>query len=318
MNGSEALHVVFGANGGLGQAVVRQLAEQGKRVRAVTRSGQAAAPPGVELAQADARDPAAARQASADADVIYHAINVPYDRWPEILPPIMENLIAAAASANARMVYGDNLYMYGKVEGPLHEDLPYRPAGKKGQLRAGLADRLIAAHKEGKVQAAIGRASDFVGPGATNTITGLLVIEPILKGKKAMWIGSLDAPHTISYIDDVARGLIILAEHDRAYGEVWHIPASEPLTGRQFIEMVCEQAERQACDVGVYKRTAMRLVSVISPMAREALENLYQFEQPFVLDGSKFEGAFGPFETTPHREAIGATIDWYRSRGIFG
>jgi nucleoside-diphosphate-sugar epimerase len=308
--------MVFGANGGLGHAVVRQLAEQGKRVRAVTRSGQAAAPPGVELAQADARDPAAARQASAGAGVIYHAINVPYDRWLEVLPAIMENLIAAAASANARLVYGDNLYMYGKVTGPLHEGLPYRPVGKKGQLRAQLADRLIAAHREGQVQAAIGRASDFVGPAATNTITGLLVIEPILKGKKAMWIGSLDAPHTISYIDDVARGLIVLAENDRAYGEVWHIPASDPLTGRQFIEMVCEHAGRPSCDYGVYKRTVMRLVSVFSPMVREVLENLYQFEQPFVLDGGKFEGAFGPFQTTSHREAIRATIAWYRGRGI--
>jgi nucleoside-diphosphate-sugar epimerase len=316
MNGSELLHMVFGANGGLGHAVVRQLAEQGKRVRAVTRSGQAAVPPGVELVQADARDPAAARQASAGAGVIYHAINVPYDRWLEVLPAIMENLIAAAASANARLVYGDNLYMYGKVTGPLHEGLPYRPVGKKGQLRAQLADRLIAAHREGQVQAAIGRASDFVGPAATNTITGLLVIEPILKGKKAMWIGSLDAPHTISYIDDVARGLIVLAENDRAYGEVWHIPASDPLTGRQFIEMVCEHAGRPSCDYGVYKRTVMRLVSVFSPMVREVLENLYQFEQPFVLDGGKFEGAFGPFQTTSHREAIRATIAWYRGRGI--
>jgi nucleoside-diphosphate-sugar epimerase len=316
MNGSELLHMVFGANGGLGHAVVRQLAEQGKRVRAVTRSGQAAVPPGVELVQADARDPAAARQASAGAGVIYHAINVPYDRWLEVLPAIMENLIAAAASANARLVYGDNLYMYGKVTGPLHEGLPYRPMGKKGQLRAQLADRLIAAHREGQVQAAIGRASDFVGPAATNTITGLLVIEPILKGKKAMWIGSLDAPHTISYIDDVARGLIVLAENDRAYGEVWHIPASDPLTGRQFIEMVCEHVGRPSCDYGVYKRTVMRLVSVFSPMVREVLENLYQFEQPFVLDGGKFEGAFGPFQTTSHREAIRATIAWYRGRGI--
>jgi nucleoside-diphosphate-sugar epimerase len=316
MNGSELLHMVFGANGGLGHAVVRQLAEQGKRVRAVTRSGQAAVPPGVELVQADARDPAAARQASAGAGVIYHAINVPYDRWLEVLPAIMENLIAAAASANARLVYGDNLYMYGKVTGPLHEGLPYRPVGKKGQLRAQLADRLIAAHREGQVQAAIGRASDFVGPAATNTITGLLVIEPILKGKKAMWIGSLDAPHTISYIDDVARGLIVLAENDRAYGEVWHIPASDPLTGRQFIEMVCEHAGRPSCDYGVYKRTVMRLVSVFSPMVREVLEYLYQFEQPFVLDGGKFEGAFGPFQTTSHREAIRATIAWYRGRGI--
>jgi nucleoside-diphosphate-sugar epimerase len=314
MEGTQVLHVVFGANGGLGQALVRQLAKQGKRVRAVTRSGQGEAPPEVELAQADALDQAAARQASAGAGVIYHAVNVPYPRWLEMLPPILENLIAAAASANARLVYGDNLYMYGKVEGPIHEGLPNRPVGKKGQLRAGLADRLIAAHNAGQVQSAIGRASDFLGPGATNTITSLLVLEPILKGKKAMWIGSLDAPHSIAYNDDAARGMIVLGEHDQAPGQVWNIPASEPLTGRQFIEMVCEQAGITPCNYGVYNRIMMRLASFFSPVAREALENLYQFEQPFVLDGSKFEQAFGPFETTSNQEAIRATNAWYRGQ----
>lgn len=314
MNSSSGIHVIFGANGGLGQALVRQLVEQGKPVRAVTRSGQAAAPPGVELAQADVLDPAAALRASEGADVLYHAINVPYDRWPDLLPPIMDNLIAAAASTNARLVYGDNLYMYGEVDGPLHEGLPYRPAGKKGQLRADLADGLTAAHEQGKIQAVLARSSDYIGPGATNTITSLQVIEPILNAKKAMWIGSLDAPHTFSYVDDVARGLILLAEHDRALGQVWHIPAGEPLTGRQFIELVCEQTGVGSCNYGVYSRTMMRLVSLFSPMVREVLENLYQFEQSFVLDATKFAQAFGPFRTTSNPEAIATTIAWYRSR----
>jgi nucleoside-diphosphate-sugar epimerase len=306
--------VFCGAGGGLGLALLRQLAQQGKSVRAVTRSGRAEVPPGVALAQADALDRAAALQASAGAGVIYHAINVPYNQWPERLPPILENLIAAAAATNARLVYGDNLYMYGKVEGPIHADLPNRPAGKKGQLRARLADRLLAAHRQGQVQAVIGRASDFVGPGATNTITSQLVIEPLLKGKKAMWIGSLDAPHSIAYVDDVARGLIVLGERDQAPGQVWIIPAGAPLTGRQFIELACEQAGTQPCNYGVYNRTMLRLVSVFSPMVREVLENLYQFEQPFVVDGSKFEQAFGPFETTHQREALRAMMAWRRSR----
>lgn len=311
MNSLEALHVVFGANGGLGRALVRQLSGQGKRVRAVTRSEQVEGPPGVEPAQADALDRAAARQACTGAHVIYHAINVPYNRWPELLPPIMENLIAAAASANARLVYVDNLYMYGKVEGRLHEGLPNRPEGKKGRLRARLADMLLAAHREGQVQAVIGRASDFLGPGATNSVTALLVIEPMLKGKKAMWMGSLDAPHSLSYTDDAARGFIVLGEHGRAPGEVWHIPAGLPLTGREFIEMVSEQAGARP-DYGVYSRTTMRLAGVFSTVAREALETLYQFERPFVVDGGKFEAAFGPFETTPHREAINETLAWRR------
>jgi nucleoside-diphosphate-sugar epimerase len=309
----EILHVVFGASGGLGQALVRQLAAQGRRVRAVTRAGGAPVPPGVEVVRADARDKGSARQASAGAGVIYHAVNVPYMQWPEVLPVVMENLIAAATSAEARLVYGDNLYLYGKVEGPLREDLPIKPAGAKGELRARLADSLLGAHRAGKLEAAIGRASDYYGPGSTNTITSLQVIEPVLKGKKAMWIGDLDVPHSFSYTDDVARGLIVLGERPEAAGEAWHIPAGEPLTGRGFIELVCEAAGVEP-KYGAYSRGMMRLVSVFSPLVGEVLENLYQFEEPFVLDGGKFEGTFGALQTTPHREGVGETIEWYRDQ----
>jgi nucleoside-diphosphate-sugar epimerase len=268
----------------------------------------------VEVVRADARDKGSARQASAGAGVIYHAVNVPYMQWPEVLPVVMENLIAAATSAGARLVYGDNLYLYGKVEGPLREDLPIKPAGAKGELRARLADSLLGAHRAGKLEAAIGRASDYYGPGSTNTITSLQVIEPVLKGKKAMWIGGLDAPHSFSYTDDVARGLIVLGERAEADGGVWHIPAGEPLTGRQFIELVCEAAGVEP-KYGAYSRGMMRLVSLFSPLVGEVLENLYQFEEPFVLDGGKFEGTFGVFEVTPHREGVGETVEWFRARG---
>jgi nucleoside-diphosphate-sugar epimerase len=309
----EELHAVFGANGGAGRALVRELAAQGKPVRAVVRSRRAETQPGLEVIVADAMDKEATRNASKGASVIYHAVNVPYNEWEQTLPTIMDNLIEAAASSGARLVYSDNLYMYGKVEGSLHEDLPYQPEGKKGALRAKLANLLLRAHEDGVLQAVIGRSSDFLGPGATNTITGLLVIEPALKGKKAMWIGSLDSFHSLSYINDVARGLIMLGEREEAPGEIWHIPAGEPITGRQFIGMVFAHLGKPP-RYGLYRPMMMKLVSVISPMARETQETLYQFAQPFILDSSKFQRAFGPFTPTPHPQAIEETIHWFRER----
>ncbi len=54
---------------------------------------------------------------------------------------------------------------------------------------------------------------------------------------------------------------------------------------------------------------------MFNPLPRELNETLYQFEQrPFVSDSSKFEGAFGPFESTPHPEAVRRTLDWFRHR----
>jgi hypothetical protein len=34
----------------------------------------------------------------------------------------------------------------------------------------------------------------------------------------------------------MGRALVTLGERDEADGQVWHLPAAEPLTGRQFLE----------------------------------------------------------------------------------
>src|SRR5688572_7298378 len=104
------LHVVVGASGGAGGAIVGELLARGNRVRAVTRSGSGDLPSGVEAMRADAAKRVEARRACAGATVVYHAVNVPYPAWPETLPPVMDGLIDAAAAAGATLVYADNLY----------------------------------------------------------------------------------------------------------------------------------------------------------------------------------------------------------------
>ena len=308
---SEELHVVFGASGGAGNAVVRELAARGKRVRAVNRTGHADVPAGAEIVKGDALDPASIRATCVGAGTIYHCVNVPYPEWHAKLTPLMNNLIEGAANANAKLIYADNLYAYGKPDAPLTEETPYRATGPKGKLRGQLANALLDAHRAGKVRAAIGRASDFYGRNA-NAIAGDLVVRPMLAGKKAMWIGNLDAPHSLSFLPDFARGLVTLAERDDALGQVWHIPTAEPLTGRQYLQMLFAQAGLPP-KFGVYSRTTMRLVALFNPLVREILEEMHQFEAPFVLDGGKFTRAFG-FTPTPHREAIKQMIEWYRKQ----
>jgi hypothetical protein len=94
---------------------------------------------------------------------------------------------------------------------------------------------------------------------------------------------------------------------------VWHLLAAEPLTGRQFLTLVSEAAGL-APKADVASRPMIRLVGVFDPLVRELNETLYQFERPFVSDASKFQGAFGPFEPTPHQEAVRHTVDWFRNR----
>ena len=306
------LHVVFGGAGSAGGAIVRELASRGKRVRSVTRSGRGDYPADVEVFAADATNAEQARAACAGASIVYHAVNVPYPDWPAVLPPVMAGLIAAAAAAEATLVYVDNLYAYGPVAQPMTEDLPPAAATKKGRLRARLAETLLAAHDAGQVRAVIGRGSDYFGPGVVNSVAGDRLFPAILQGKKAMWVGKLDQPHSLTYIDDYARVLVTLGSQPDTWGQVWHAPPAEPLTGRQFLTLACAEAG-QSTRVGAYPSFVIRLAGLFDPVLRELNELAYEFEQPFILDGTKFHQAFG-FAPTPHREALRATLAWYAAR----
>jgi nucleoside-diphosphate-sugar epimerase len=313
MDAADQLHVVLGATGGAGGALVRELAGRGHRVRAVSRKPPAALPEGVEQLAADAADPAQTRTACQGATVVYHCVQPPYQRWAAEFPALTQGIAEAAAGAGARLVYADNLYTYGLVDGPLTEDLPALATTSKGRVRTLMAERLLAAHRSGTLQVAIARSSDYYGPGGANSFVGDILFGAAAKGKRARWLGRLDVPHSLNYLPDVARALRILGARPQALGEVWHLPAAEPLTGREFVELIAA-ALGGPVKVTATSRLALRIAGVFDPRARESAEMLYQWERPFVLDAAKFQRAFGPFEPTPHPQAVATTVAWFRDR----
>jgi hypothetical protein len=174
-----------------------------------------------------------------------------------------------------------------------------------------MEERLLEAHRSGRVRTTMGRSSDYYGP--RGTVAGDRVFRAAVEGKTARWLGSLDRPHTLNYLPDMARALVTLGEREEADGEAWHLPAAEPITGRRFLGMVFAEAGGSA-RIGVVSKTAVRLGSVFVPFVREVRETMYQFERPFDSDASKFLGTFGPFEPTPHGEAVARSVAWFRER----
>jgi nucleoside-diphosphate-sugar epimerase len=306
----DSIHVVFGG-GPLGLAVVETLAGRGRTVRLVTRSGRADAPGGVEVVATDASDPERAAEAAHGATAIYHCVGADYGHWQQLLPRLMAGVIHAAEVTGARLVYGDNLYAYGPVEGPLTEILPSNATGPNGRLRAELAARLLDAHRARRLRATIGRASDFYGPRVRLSTIGERVFGALLRGKPAQLLGHPDLPHTVTYIYDFAEGLVTLGERDEALGEVWHVPSAQTLSLRQFVGLVAAKAGRPA-RVQVAPSWIIGFVSLFNLTLRAVAEQLYQSEQPWVVDHSKFDGSFGA-HPTPHPEAIAKTLDWYRT-----
>jgi nucleoside-diphosphate-sugar epimerase len=296
-------------------SVMDELGRTGKRVRMVNRSGRADVPEGVEVVGGDAADPTSAREASAGSSVVYFALNPPYDKWPELFPPLQAGVIEAAAAAGAKLVAMENLYMYGPVGKRLiTEDLPYAAETRKGSVRAKMSQDLMQAHKSGKVRVAIGRASDFFGPRVLTSAAGEQVFGRAVEGKSAQVAGDPDQPHTYTYAPDIGKGLVTLGEREEALGRAWHLPSPETLTTREFVGMVFEEVGKPA-RMQVAPKILLRALGLFNPPLRETIEMLYEFEEPFVVDHSRFERAFGE-HATPLGEAIRETVRWYRGKRL--
>jgi nucleoside-diphosphate-sugar epimerase len=305
------IHAVVGL-GPVGRAIVDELVGRGVPVRAVSRRPPSDLPAGVEAIAADIADPDAARAALGGTSVVYHAASAPYDRWPELLPPIMSGVIEGAAVAGARVVYADNLYAYGPTTGPLTEDLPNRATGRNGRVRAALAEQLLGVHRSGRVKATIGRASDYYGPHGLQSTAGERLFGRALEGKPAQLLGHPDQRHTLTYLPDFARGLVELGLHEEAPGEVWHVPSAETLTMREFAGYVF-QAAGHPLRIQVLPPVLLRGLALVSPTMRAVWEQQYQRVAPWVVDHSKFAAAFGR-QVTPHRDAVRETVKWFRQR----
>jgi nucleoside-diphosphate-sugar epimerase len=302
------LHVVAGL-GPVGRAVINELIGRRLPVRVIARGPVAGLPREVDVVTADLTDPDAVRRAMTGGTVLYHAASAPYDQWPELLPPLMRGIVDGAAATGARIVYADNLYAYGPVDGPLTEDLPSRATGPNGRVRATLAEQLMAAHAAGTVRASIGRASDYYGPWGRQSTAGERLFDPARAGKPAQVLGNPDLPHTFTYLGDFARGLVTLGTRDEALGEVWHLPNAETLSTREFARLVYE-AGGQPLKLRTMPAALLTVAALFSPMLRAVKEQQYQRETAWLVDHSKFAGAFGA-EVTPHRDAIAVTLDWY-------
>ncbi|MFI9051035.1 NAD-dependent epimerase/dehydratase family protein [Streptomyces sp. NPDC053427] len=307
-----SLHVVIGF-GPAGAATARLLVEKGHSVRVVTTSGRSPEP-GIEHVAADAADSTRLIEVAQGAAAIHSCAAPPYHRWASEWPPLASSLCAAAEATGAVLVMLGNLYGYGPVDGPLTEALPLAATGPKGRVRAAVWEQAQKLHEQGRIKAVEVRASDFFGPGVTDGgHLAARVVPRLLRGKPVSTLGDPDAPHSWTYLPDVARALVEVAGEERAWGRAWHVPTEPALSTREMVDRLAARAETGPVAVRTLPPAVLSVVSLFSPLIRELKEIRYQFDRPFVADSRAYEAAF-TVRATPVDEQIAATVDWWRER----
>lgn len=294
------MHTILGAGGAIGNELAKELLQAGRRVRLVSRHPKPVAG-AAESVSADLSNVDEVTQAAAGSSVVYLTVGLKYDLgvWQEFWPRILHNTIEACKQAEAKLIFFDNVYMYGRVDGPMTEATPYAPCSRKGELRARLATGLMHEAKAGNLKALIARSADFYGPVCRTGILNLLVLDRLAGGKRAWWLGDDKPRHSFTFTPDAAKALVRLADEDSAFRQVWHLPTAHPaLTGRQWIEL-CAEATGKLARRFILTRPIVRLMGLLDPAVRELYEMLYQNEADYIFDSSKFEKTFGVTATPP-------------------
>jgi|SRR5271157_218084 len=301
------LHVIFGT-GPLGKWTARELIKMGKQVRLINRSGKTdRLPEGAEIVAGDAYDVNKNIELTKGAAAIYQCAQPPYLEWSEKFPRFQSAIMEAAVANKSNFIVADNLYMYGDTHGgPIREEMPYQAHTKKGKVRGEMANAVMEAHRAGKVGVAIARGSHFFGPddhGMTD-----LAIRPAVEGKAVKLLGRTDQLHTFSYAPDFGKLLATLGTHEDALGQVWFTPSPAPITQNEFVKIM-EAELGKPVRVLAAGTALMSFLGLFSPIMHETVEMMYEWTQPFIMDSTKAEKAFG-WKGTSLVTAIRETIAW--------
>ena len=305
-------HTILGAGGSIGNSLTYELLKTNEIVRLVSRSNYSI--PGTESFKADINSYSETLNSIKDSDIVYLCAGLAYNSkvWADLWPKIMQNTIDACKKVNAKLIFFDNVYMYGKVNGKMTESTPYNPCSKKGEIRAKIAILLENEMKQKNLDAIIARSADFYGPYATKTsMLHILEIDKLMNGKSAQWMVDVTKLHSFSYTIDCAKGLKLLSGSDESFNQIWHLPTYNPAPdGKTYIELIAKELGVDP-KYTVLKKWMIKMFGFVNKTVDELYEMLYQSEFDYHFDSSKFNKGFD-FKPTTYETGIHETIEFLK------
>jgi len=298
------MQTILGSGGIIANHLATSLPIYTDKIRLVSRSPKAVTGK-EELIPADLTSAEQVQKAVKGSEIVYLTAGLQYDSkvWQEQWPKLMQNVITACKENNAKLVFFDNVYMYGKVVGPMTEKTPFNPCSRKGEVRAEIATMILDEVAKGSLTALIARAADFYGPETNNSFLNMMVFENLKKGKSAQLMISKTLKHTFTYTPDAGKATALLGNTPSAFNQTWHLPADmNVLTTQQIVEIAAKELNVKA-KITVLPKIMIQMAGLFNPIIKESVEMLYQYDSDYIFDSGKFDKAFA-FDKVLYAEGI--------------
>jgi nucleoside-diphosphate-sugar epimerase len=287
------MQTILGSGGIIANHLAKSLPQYTNKIRLVSRNPKAVTGK-EELVSADLTSVEQVQKAVKGSDVVYLTAGLQYDIkvWQEQWPVLMQNVINACKDNNAKLVFFDNVYMYGKVVGPMTEETPFNPCSRKGEVRAEIASMILDEVAKGTLTALIARAADFYGPETNNSFLNMMVFENLKKGKSAQLMISKSLKHSFSYTPDAGKATALLGNTPSAYNQTWHLPTDmSVLTTQQIVEIAAKELNVKP-KITVLPKLMIQMAGLFNPIIKESVEMLYQYDSDYIFNSDKFDTAF--------------------------
>ncbi len=239
--------LVTGATGFTGSHLTRALVAGGERVRVIARSVERARrllPPEIETTIGDISDPAVVTAAMQGVTLVYHLAaayreaGIPDRRYREVHVESTRLLLdRARAQGVRRFVHCSTVGVHSHIANPpADETWPHAPGDIYQQTKSQGEKLALALAHEGGIPLTVARPTAIYGPGDLR----LLKMFRLIARHRFVMLGDGTPFYHLVYVDDLVRGLRLLASHPAAVGEAFILGGPEYRSLNDLAALIAE------------------------------------------------------------------------------
>lgn len=299
---------VLGSNGHIGNAAMIAFRDAGWSVTGLGRSNRKPVS-GTTFVAGDANDVEVVKAAIADADVVVHALHLPYHQWGNgASERQLQVVIDALGKSGKTLLFPGTIYNYRAGDRTVSPATRQSAEAPRGEIRIRLENMLRAASDAGKFQTIILRGGDFYGPGNRGEWFEAAMLMDIAKGK-VYHMGDLTMRHSWAYLPDLARAFVVLAEKRATLApfENFHF-AGHWVSHGQMMAAIQTTLGGKAT-VGPLQWWVLGAIGLVNPIMRDIYRMRYLWLNEMEMVDPRLDAMLGPDFGTPFEVAVSATVE---------